>query len=272
MFKEEKIKTLRILAILIAVFALISSIIGIVIPGIYKPIVLNKEIPFVFAQDLVSLVAAISLLIMIFLGKKENIKMDIIRTGIIGYLFYVYGQYALGTVYNFLYFLYLIVFSLSIFYFINAFTGIEYKKLEFRMPKSLRIVIAVYCAIIPVFFAPQWIIDILHYIQNYSRPGAAGLTFNYYVYILDLCFILPVCAMASIFIFQNKIKGSLLGGILLIFGFMLMAWVALGFFCQPLFQLNLEVGWVVIYSIITCIFLILSILYFIHTKVKHVAK
>jgi hypothetical protein len=272
MFKKEKIMTLRVLAALIAVSALIASISGIVFPGIYKPIVLDKEMPFVFAQDLVSLVAAIFLLCIAIFGKKENIKLDIIRTGIIGYLFYVYGQYALGTVYNYFYFLYLSVFSLSIFYFISAFTGIEYEKLELRMPKSLRIVIAVYCAIIPVFFAPQWIIDIVRYIQNYSRPGAAGLTFNYYVYILDLCFILPVCAMASIFIFQNKIKGSLLGGILLIFGFMLMTWVALGFWCKLLFQLNLEVGWVITYSIITCIFLVLSILYFIHTKVIRVVK
>jgi hypothetical protein len=267
MFKKEKIMTLRVLAALIAVSALIASVAGIVFPDIYKPIVAEKEMPFVFAQDLISFIAAVLLLVVTFLVKKENIKLDIIRIGIIGYLFYVYGQYVMGTVYNYFYYLYLFVFGLSIFYLINAFTGIEYEKLEFSIPKSLRIIIAVYCAVITVFFAPQWIIEILHYILNGSRPGAGALTFNYYVYILDLCFVLPVATAASVFLFQKKILGFLLGGIMSIFGFALMLWVALGFFCQPLFHLNMDVGDAVQFSIITIVFLVLSIFYFIYTKV-----
>jgi hypothetical protein len=266
MYKKEKIKTLQVLAVLITISALVASITGIIFPDSYKPIVLDKEMPFVFAQDIISFIASV-LLFITFLGKKRNVKLDMIRIGTIGYLFYVYGQYAMGTVYNYYYFLYLFIFGLSVFYFINAFVGIEYEKLEFTMPKSLRIVIAGYCAIMPVFFAPQWIIELWHYIQNYSRPGAGGLTFNYYVYILDLCFVLPVCAVASVFLSQKKIMGFLLGGILSIFGFALMLWVALGFFCQPLFHRNMNVGWAATYSVITLVFLVLSIFYFIYTNI-----
>jgi hypothetical protein len=267
MFKKEKIIILQVLAALIAISALIASIAGIVFPGIYKSIVLDKEMPFVFAQDFISFIAVLLLLLLAFFGKKQNIKLDIIRIGIVGYLFYVYGQYVMGTVYNYYYFLYLSVFGLSIFYFINAFTGIEYEKLEFSISKSLRIIIAVYCAVMPVFFAPQWIIEILHYIQNYSRPGKNGLTFNYYVYILDLCFVLPVCVVVTVFLFQKKILGILLGGILSIFGFVLMLWVALGFFCQPLFHRNMDFGNATQFSIISFVFLVLSIFYFINTKI-----
>ena len=106
-----------------------------------------------------------------------------------------------------------------------------------------------------------------HFIKSNSRPGVVGLTFNYYVYILDLCFILPVCVVSSIFLFQKKILGFLLGGIISIFGFALMLWVALGFFCQPFFDQNLDVGNAVIFSIITFVFLVLSIFYFVHAKI-----
>lgn len=266
MFKEDKIMTLQVLSALIAISALISSIAGIVFPDIYKIIVLDEKIPFVFAQDLISFAAAVLLLVITFLGKKENMKLDIIRIGIIGYLFYAYGPYVMGTLYNYFYFLYLSVFSLSIFYFINAFSGIEYERLEFSIPKSLRIIIAVCCAVMPVFFAPQWIIAILHYIQINSRPGGGGFAFNYYVYILDLCFVLPVCAAASVFLFQKKILGFLLGGVISIKGFTLMISVALGFFCQPLFHQNMVVSNAILFSIISFAFLVLSIFYFIYTK------
>jgi hypothetical protein len=131
----------------------------------------------------------------------------------------------------------------------------------------LRIIIAIYCAVIPVYFVPQWIIEIFHYIKNYSRPGIDGLTFNYYVYILDLCFILPVSVLTSVYLFQKKTLGFLFGGIISIFGFALMLWVAIGFFCQPFFHINMDIVNAVIFSIITFIFLVLSILYFIYTKV-----
>lgn len=267
MFKEKKIMILKILSILIAISAFIASFTGIVFPDIYKHMVLDEEMPFVFAQDLISLIAAILLLGITFLRKKENIKLNIIRIGIIGYLFYAYGQYVMGNLYNYSYFLYLSVFSLSVFYFINAFTGIEYERLEFSIPKSLRIIIAIYCAAITFFFAPQWIIAILHYIKINSHPGGGGFKMIYYVYILDLSFVLPVCAAASIFLFQKKILGLILGGILTIKGFTLMLSVALGFFCRPFFHQNMDVGNAILFSIITLVFLILSILYFIYTKV-----
>jgi hypothetical protein len=119
MFKNKKVPILQVLGALIAIFTIIASVTGIVFPDIYKPIVADKETPFVLAQDLISFIAAVVLSAIIILRKKDNIKLDIIRIGIVGYLLYVYGQYVMGTVYNFSYFLYLSVFGLSIFYLIN---------------------------------------------------------------------------------------------------------------------------------------------------------
>ena len=63
MFKEEKVATLRILAALIAISALSLPLAGVIVPGLYKPIASDEAIPFTFGQDVISLVAAIVLLI-----------------------------------------------------------------------------------------------------------------------------------------------------------------------------------------------------------------
>jgi hypothetical protein len=267
MFKKEKIMTLQVLAALIAISALIASTAGIIFPDIYKNIVEDSAMPFVIAQDVVTFIAAASSLAIVFFGKRENIKLDILQIGIIGYLFYAYGPHVMGTLYNYFYFLYLSVFGLSIFYFISAFTGIEYERLEFSIPRSLRIIIAGYCAVMPVLFVPQWIVGIWQAIQANARPTDFGI---YWVYILDLCFVLPVCAITSVFLFQKKTLGYLLGGILSIKGFTLMLSVALGNYFQPLFHQKMVVGGAggaVLFSTVSFVFLVLSIFYFIYTKV-----
>ena len=262
-FKNEKVTTLRILAALIALSALVASAAGIAFPGIYKPILPDHEVPFAFGQDIISIASAVLLL---FTGTKRSAKFDIFRIGIIGYLFYAYGMYTIGMLYNYFYFLYLAVFGLSIFYFIIAFTGIEYDSLKFGMPSLLRIVIAIYCAFIAVFFAPQWVVELSHIIQTNSRPAVFSFTPS--VYILDLCFVLPVCALASIFLFRKKVLGFALGGAISIKGFTLMLSVAAGFFCQPLFQQNMSVSDAVEFSALTAVFLVLSVFYFAYTKAE----
>jgi hypothetical protein len=267
MFKEESIKTLQVLTILIAISVLIASTAGIIFPDIYKYVVEDSAMPFVIAQDVVTLIAAISLLAIAFFGKRKNIKLDILQIGIIGYVFYAYGPHVMGTLYNYFYFLYLCAFGLSIFYFISAFANIEYKRLAFDIPNPLRLIIAVYCAVMPVLFAPQWIVGILQAIQAHARPTDFGM---YWVYILDLCFVLPVCALTSVFLFQKKPLGYLLGGILSIKGFTLMLSVALGNYFQPLFHQEMVVGGAggaVLFSTVALVFLVLSIFYFMHAKI-----
>jgi hypothetical protein len=270
MFKNERRTALQVLSALIAVLALIASITGIAYPSIYKPIVLDRDMPFVFAQDVITVAAAAALAIITIFGKRGSIRLDILRSGIVAYLFYAYGQYSIGTLYNYFYFLYIAVFGLSIFFFIYAFTAIEYERLEFTMPKPLRIIIAAYCAAMPAIFAPQWIIDIVRCIQTNSRPEADSMfSFNTAVYIQDLSFVLPVCTMASVMIFQKKNLGLILGGILQVKGFTLLVFVAMGFIFQPLlFHQNADPVNMVLYSAVSSVFLILAVLFFIFIEAK----
>lgn len=258
----------RVLAALIAVAALAASAIGVLHPAVYARVVLDRELPFLLAQDLVSGVAAAALLALTVLGRWRSAKVGVVRTGLVGYLFYAYGMYVLGTLYVPLYFLYQAIFGLSIFYLIATFAGARRERPDrpdwpsLGAPRWLRLVLATACAAIPILFAPQWVAAMWRAMQAGTRPDADAIfSFMYPVYILDLCFVLPVCALTSIALFRNRPSGLLLAGVLQINGFVLILSVALGFLLQPLFHEGLRVADVVQYCAVTLVLLALAILY-----------
>lgn len=265
MFKAGTAAALRLLAVLIGISALAAAAAAIAFPAVYKPFVPDSQLMFNFGQDLVTLPAAVLLLVT---AGRTGSKTDIARIGLVGYLFYAFAPYVMATIYNWLYFFYLAVLGLSVFYFIVAFSGIEYDKITFRMPSALRIVLALYCAAVAVFFAPQWIVALLHNIQTATWPGKTGFDIIYYVYMLDLCFVLPVCALAAVFLLRRMTLGYVLGGVLSIKGFTLMLSVASGFLCQPLFHQTMSLGDVIEFSVLSFVFLVLSVFYFTLTKIE----
>jgi len=232
MFKEERVVPLRILACLIGLAALVAAVAGIVWPGIYRPLVSAAGLAYEVAQDLVSVAAALILLVTAFAKGRAGFKAGILQIGLVAYLFYGYGGYVIGLLYTYFYFAYVCVFGLSIFYFIVAFTGIEPGKPDLSLPVPLRLAVASLCAAMPAIFAPQWIAGILGKAAAHFRPTVFGID---HVYVLDLSFVLPLCALAAIYLFRKRPLGYLLGGAILVKGFFLMLSVALGGFIEPLF-------------------------------------
>ncbi|MBU2532006.1 MAG: hypothetical protein KKB37_04665 [Alphaproteobacteria bacterium] len=265
MFEHGRQTSLQVIAALIAVSALAASAIAVLFPAIYLPFVPNDQLVFNFGQDLLSLVAAILLLATV---GRTGVKTDVARIGVVGYLFYAFAPYVMAAIYNDLYFLYLAVFGLSIFYFIIAFTSIEYDKITFRMPESLRVALALYCAAVAVFFAPQWVVALLHDIQTVTWPGNTGFDIIYYVYMLDLCFVLPVFGLASVLLLKKMPLGYVLGGALSIKGFTLMLSVAAGFVFQPIFGGELDIVSVFEFLALSFVFMVLAVAYFLVTKAE----
>ncbi len=136
------------------------------------------------------------------------------------------------------------------------------------MSRPLRIAIAISCLVIVIYFAPQWVAAIWHNISTNTWPGNSGFRVLYYIYILDMCFVLPACAVTFVLLLQKTNLGFVLGGVIQILGFVLMSSVTAGFLCQPLFQQKTSFGDLVQFSIITLVFLILSALYFLRTQTE----
>lgn len=263
MFRDENVATLRVLSTAIALFALLAAAAGIAAPGLYRPIAPPETAPFLYGQDAVTLVAATALL---FTLRSKAVATDVVQIGIVGYLFYAYAPYVMGTLYTYFYLAYMATLGLSIFYFIIAFVSIDYDRLQVAAPDWLRLAIVAFCGVIVVLFAPQWVVAIVGNIRTATWPGATGFHFFYYVYILDLCFVLPVCALTAIFLLRKRTLGYVLGGVIPVKGFTLMASVAAGFYCEPLFQRRLSVGDAAEFTILALVFLLLVVVYFANAR------
>jgi len=69
--------------------------------------------PMGYAQDLLTILVCIALLVVIFLTRENDLGKQIVILGIMGSFFYLYGIFVIDRVYNLAYYLYLAIFSLS---------------------------------------------------------------------------------------------------------------------------------------------------------------
>ena len=82
-----------------------AALVGVLNPGIYSRVISSDMMPAVMGQDLMTILAAIIILVLTFLTKANDSKKQVIILGIIGYLFYAYGIYVIERLYNGLYYL-----------------------------------------------------------------------------------------------------------------------------------------------------------------------
>ncbi|HEN20659.1 MAG TPA: hypothetical protein ENN86_01465, partial [Desulfobacteraceae bacterium] len=183
----RNVKQNKSLWILTAFLALISSLIGVFNPAVYDRVVDRSIMAGVYSQDLTAIAAALLVIILAVSLKDKDFKKVVVILGLLGFLFYGYGIYAIERIYNSLYYLYLAIFSLS-------FYSIIYSVLSFvpdlssgiKMPSLMRYVSIFFLFFIPVMFGFLWISELMKLIAS-----AEKIEFLYSVYILDLCFIMP---------------------------------------------------------------------------------
>ena len=248
----------RILWLLIALMALIASLIGVSNQGIYQGLMITDNIPGVLAQDLVTVLASIAMLFLIIKIDEGDFVKQLILLGIIGYLFYGYGIYVLAKIYNILYFLYMAIFGLSFFSLVYGIANISkeaFDKIEF--PDTLRKVSAAFLFLIPVIFYPMWVIRMLPFIQEMRVPASGSN-----VYILDICFVLPVFAIMAVMLLKKEDFAILLTPVLFIKGFTLCISVALGEILKPFYGQTWNKFNALLFIFLTLACLVLAVLYF----------
>lgn len=248
----------RILWLLVALLSLIAALVGVSNPGIYGHVVSTKIMPGVLSQDLMTIVASIIVLFLIVrIKEKDSIKQMVIL-GIIGYLFYGYGIYVIERLYNVLYFVYMAIFGLSFYSIVYSVANIRKEMLpNVQLPKPIRIVSVGFLLINPLIFYPLWISQLLPLIQSSQK-----IEFIYSIYILDLCFILPLFIIVAMMTAKNEGLGLLLTPALLVKGFTLLFSVALGGILKPLYHKPGDTGEIWLFLSLSIVFLVLTVVYF----------
>jgi hypothetical protein len=253
-----KLKWNKILWLLIALMALAASLIGVLYPAVYGNLVIPENLPAAFAQDLITVLASIAMLFLIITIREGDFIKQLILLGIIGYLFYGYGIFVIGKIYNPLYFLYMAIFSLSIFSIVYGIVNIgkkTYDKIE--LPGIVRNISAAFLFLIPLIFYPLWIITMWPFIREMRVPGIGSN-----IYILDICFVLPVFAVMAVMLLKKNNLAILLTPVLFIKGFTLCLSVALSEILKPFYNQTLNIGNASLFIFFTLACIVLTVLYF----------
>ncbi len=253
----DNIKVNRVLWLLTGILSLAAALIGVLNPGIYDKVISADIRPGVFGQDMMTIVAAITILALAVLTRKEDTRKPIVILGILGYLFYAYGIYAIERVYNIFYYLYLAIFTLSFWSIVYGVASIPrgvLQKVELR--GKMRGVSAGFSLFVALVFNVLWIIQLLPLVQAGDK-----IEFLYSVYILDLCFIMPAFIVLGIMTARNKGMGLLLTPSMFILGFTLIFSLAISESVKPLYDMTVSAGGLVPSLGLSVLFLVMAALH-----------
>lgn len=250
------------LTLAIAVFSLLSALLGIFDKSIYDSVVstgifAKVMFPGTLSQDIISVVASVILgVFSILFLLKPGYKIFITILGLVGYFLYGYGLFVITGLYTSIYMLYMAIFSLSLFSLIiglSSFDNSEIKK--YNLPKSLRKTIAIFLLFIAIMFCALWTSSLIPFTISHTYPDFHG------VFVLDLAIVMPAFAIIAIMLLKNNYFGNILAGIAIIKTITLVLSVLIGETIAPIFELKINYVMIVIYSIILVFCIILELMY-----------
>lgn len=221
----------------ITVLALYAAIWGLVHPEIYTGLMPQKFVAAQFAQDWLTILVSILLLVLIYRTTEKSYKSPIAILGIIGSLAYLYGIFSIERVYNPLYFVYLAIFGGSVYSAIYLVASFDRKALEkVSVPAVVRNSSAVFSLVIAGLFSLLWVSALVPIIQ--AKNQIQNL---YSIYLLDLAFVMPAFVMTAVMTFRKKVMGYVLTPAMFILGIFVIFPLGLGELAKPRYGMAVDV-------------------------------
>ena len=252
----RNLRTNKILWILTALLSLVAALVGIFNSGIYIKVVDPDIMPGVFGQDIMTVAAAIIILVLTVRMKPENWKRQVVILGILGYLFYAYGIYVIERVYTSMYLVYMAVFGLSFWSLVYGVVKIRQEILQTLIISRLVRNIAIgFSLLVAVVFEVLWIIQLLPLMQAGQK-----IEFFYSVYILDMCFIMPAFIIAAVMALRKHGLGLVLMPALFVLGFTLIFSLVMSEAVTPLFQMDMNIAGMLPSLVLSMLFAMLAII------------
>jgi hypothetical protein len=188
-----------------AIMAATVAVYGMIDQSLYRPGVPDRLMPGTFSQDLVSVFAALGLLVCIMFVRRGWNAAWLVWVGLLGFLFYAYALYSFERLYNPLYLFYIAIFGLSLYTLIGFFIQADFGSIQVppvRTPP--RRSVAALFLILVVTFVGLWL-NILIPAMG-SRIPPEGNT----IFVLDLSFFLPLLTIEAVLLFRQAPLGDVL--------------------------------------------------------------
>lgn len=207
-----------VLAGVVAAAAAVASLVGLLMPDFYArdpPLIQPQEV----GQDLVTLLVGVPMLVVgALLAARGSLRGAIVTAGGFFYMVYAYLSYAVGTRFNALFLVYVLVFSASAYGLAIALVA-----LMRDMPRVIawdrfpRRSLAITFFVIAAVFAGMWLSDIVPAMLSGNPPRAAVQfeTPTSVVHVLDLGVVLPLLTVTGLLLLRRHPFAIPLAGVVL---------------------------------------------------------
>ncbi len=262
--KQAWLRTLTILAGIMIALLLVTAGAGLFGQNIYDDFAPPKYVQESRAQDLISLVLGIPLLIAALIGMRRGKAWGFpLWAGVLAYELYVYAIYAFGGVYNVFFLAYIAVASLSLYGIVGILSGVDsewfQQSVNEKMPRRW---IGGFFLLITLIFAAIWIGSVINTIST------GVVDSGHLIFVIDLMIVLPAFAITAIKLFHRQAMGDLLAGTMLIKFDSLCIAIALGQLFRSINDIAMEVELLSVFIPLGLIGLALTWIYFRNLNIQ----
>jgi len=185
--------------------------------GLYQYDTVNSSSQEV-GQDVVTLILGVPLLIVgIVLARKGSLRGQLLLTGGLGYFLYTYGAMSFLTAFNPFFLIYVALFSLSLFAFILALSGLNPDEVMNRVSEKFpRRTIAAYFIIVAAFLSLAWLGLVVPPIFTGRPPAGLESAITMVIQVLDLGVIVPTSLITAVLLLKKHAWGYALSSVVLL--------------------------------------------------------
>nr|WP_269144081.1 hypothetical protein [Clostridium guangxiense] len=280
-------KYLKVLLAIIIILSAISSFIGIFSQGgigqhsiisiygekvtIYgRGIYKNDSISAVAqgkAQDLVTVLVGIPMLVIsMFVLRRKGLRGKLLLTGTLGYFLYTYMSYTFLWNFNYLFLVYVIIMSCSLFAFIMSIMEIDIGNIKNnfndKLPTKL---IGGFEIFIGAAIGMMWLGKIAQALKMGAAPSGLDHYTTLVIQGMDLGFVVPFAILSGILLIKKNNYGYLISSIMIVKGFSMLTTITV-------MMINMMLSGVAVSLIQIGIFLIanLGCIYLFVTLMKNI--
>ena len=185
--------------------------------GLYRYDTLSSSSQEV-GQDIVTFIIGLPLLITgILLSRKGSLRGRLLLTGALGYFLYTYAAMSFLTAFNALFLVYVALFSLSLFGFILALSGLNpaevISHVSDRFPRRT---ISAYFIIVAAFLALAWLGLVGPPMLKGTPPAGLESAITMVIQSMDLGVIVPTSAITAYLLLKKRPWGYTLSTVILL--------------------------------------------------------
>jgi hypothetical protein len=253
--------------VVVGVLSVVTAGWGLLDPGIYLGLIAPATRPGAFSQDFIAVVAGLVLCGLALRYTRVGPRAELVALGLLGYLFYSYGIYAIERVYNLLYLNYLAIFGLAAWLLVlGAIDIVRRTAHRATLPQPFRRISAGGALLQPLIFYPLWIGMLIPLMVDHDQIDSL-----FSIFIIDLVFIMPAFLLVGVGLFFDRSWAIVLAPVMFVLGAVLIFSLALGELVKPAFGAPITMAGLAPPILLTVLFVGLAVLHLKRLSFESVA-